>query len=362
MTKLFIRWFRRNFSNPQSVVLLLLLVAGFVLFFTLSKLLAPVIVAIVLAYLLDWIVQFVSSKGVNRLLGVYLVFGLFITSSILILFGVIPLIWQQTENLVLDVPNMFLKMKNSLMMLPEKYPSFISVEQVNEVMVAINTKLTDFGKDILSLSVSSLINLAAILVYVLLVPLMLFFFLKDKTQIVEWCKQWLPEERNLANRVWSEVNDQIGNYIRGKIFEILIVAIVTFIVFQVFGLRYSLLLALAVGFSVLIPYIGAAVVTIPVALIAYVQWGFEAQFIYVMIAYGIIQLLDGNLLVPFLFSEAVNLHPVAIIIAVLFFGGLWGFWGVFFAIPLATLVKAVISAWSEAKVQDSGLTEVESSI
>jgi len=67
-----------------------------------------------------------------------------------------------------------------------------------------------------------------------------------------------------------------------------------------------------------------------------------------MIAYGIIQALDGNLLVPLLFSEAVNLHPVTIIVAVIFFGGLWGFWGVFFAIPLATLVKAVLNAWPTA--------------
>jgi len=59
----------------------------------------------------------------------------------------------------------------------------------------------------------------------------------------------------------------------------------------------------------------------------------------------VIQMLDGNVLVPLLFSEAVDLHPVAIVIAVLFFGGLWGLWGVFFAIPLATLVNAILSAW-----------------
>ena len=111
------------------------------------------------------------------------------------------------------------------------------------------------------------------------------------------------------------------------------------------GLRYSVLLAVAVGFSVLIPYIGAAVVTVPVAMVALFQWGLTPEFAWLMVAYLVIQALDGNLLVPVLFSEAVNLHPVAIIIAVLVFGGLWGFWGVFFAIPLATLVKAVINAW-----------------
>ena len=68
-----------------------------------------------------------------------------------------------------------------------------------------------------------------------------------------------------------------------------------------------------------------------------------------MIAYAVIQALDGNLLVPLLFSEVVNLHPVAIILAILFFGGLWGFWGIFFAIPLATFVKAVLNAWPRKK-------------
>ena len=90
---------------------------------------------------------------------------------------------------------------------------------------------------------------------------------------------------------------------------------------------------------------GAVVVTVPVTLIALFQWGWGDQFIYLMTVYAIIQALDGNVLVPLLFSEAVNLHPVAIICAVLLFGGLWGFWGVFFAIPLATLVKAVLDAW-----------------
>jgi putative permease len=121
--------------------------------------------------------------------------------------------------------------------------------------------------------------------------------------------------------------------------------------FAFMELRYSLLLGLLVGFSVLIPYIGAAVVTIPVAVVGLFQFGLSSEFGYLMLVYFIIQALDGNLLVPILFSEAVSLHPLYIIIAVLVFGGMWGFWGVFFAIPLATLVKAVITAWSTPTVR-----------
>jgi len=73
-----------------------------------------------------------------------------------------------------------------------------------------------------------------------------------------------------------------------------------------------------------------------------------------MAIYAFIQFLDGNLLVPLLFSEVVNLHPVAIIVAVVFFGSLWGVWGVFFAIPLATLVQAMLKAWpTEAFVREN---------
>jgi len=100
-----------------------------------------------------------------------------------------------------------------------------------------------------------------------------------------------------------------------------------------------------VGLSTVIPYIGATLVTIPIALFALFQWGWGSELVYALSAYGILQLLDGNLLAPLLLSGVVNLHPVAIIIAVLVFGGLWGVWGLFFAIPLATLFNAVINAW-----------------
>jgi len=191
------------------------------------------------------------------------------------------------------------------------------------------------------------------MVYLILVPLMVFFFLKDKTELMTSIAHFLPKERRMAIKVSQEMNQQILNYIRGKVIEILIVGTSTTIAFMFLDLQYALLLGVLVGLSVLVPYVGATVVTIPVMLVALFQFGLSSEFGYVMLAYGIIQGLDGNVIVPLLFSEAVNLHPVVIIIAVIFFGGLWGFWGVFFAIPLATLVKAVINAWPSVPEQDT---------
>ena len=182
-------------------------------------------------------------------------------------------------------------------------------------------------------------------VYMVLMPIMVFFFLKDKDVILGWLCDFLPQDHTLASTVWMDVKTQAGNYVRGRIWEVLIVWAATYACFLFFGLDYAMLLSLLVGLSVIIPYIGAVVVTAPVLIIAYIQWGFDAQFTWAMIVYFVIQLLDANLLVPLLLSEAVNLHPIASITAILVFGGIWGFWGVFFAIPLASLVQSVLGAW-----------------
>jgi len=324
-----------------------LLVVGFALILILGDILNPLFIAIVFAYLLEWVVGTLHNKGCPRGLAVFTVFTGFIALSLTTIFIFIPLIWNQVRSLLDDVPEMLVQGQEKLLQLPKEYPNFISEQQIQDLITSVASDIGSIGQVIVSASYSSLINLMALLIYMILVPLLVFFLMKDKTIILNWCFQWLPKDRKMVDRVWLEVNDQIGNYVRGKVAEILIVGITTYIAFAIMGLDYALLLSVLVGFSVLIPYIGAAVVTLPIAMIGYFQWGFEAQLWYLLLAHGIIQALDGNVLVPILFSEAVNLHPVAIISAVLLFGGIWGFWGIFFAIPLATLVKAVISAWQD---------------
>jgi len=229
--------------------------------------------------------------------------------------------------------------------LPQQYPDYVSAKQIEELLTLARNELSDMGQRVVSISISSVVGAITFLVYMILLPLMVFFFLKDKDLILDWLSNFLPEERRLLRTVWAELDIKIASYVRGKVIEVLIIWVTTFVAFALMGLNYAMLLSLLVGLSVIIPYVGATVVTIPVALIAFFQWGFTSQFGWLMAVYGFIQFLDGNLLVPLLFSEVVNLHPVAIIVAVVFFGSLWGVWGVFFAIPLATLVQAILKAW-----------------
>lgn len=341
-------WFRAQFSNPQVVILsvLLAVLAAIVYFF--GNMLAPVIAAIILSYLLQGVVHRLEKAGLPHLAAVMLVFLTFMTILLILAFGLLPLLFRQMSQLFQQVPRMVAEAQKLLMQLPSQYPAFVSEVQIRDFMGTLGSELIGFGQRALSYSVTSLVTLITIIVYLILVPLMVFFMIRDKDRLLTWLTGFLPHQRQLANEVWAEVNDQIGNYVRGKVYEIIIVGLVAYSVYRILGLQYAVLLSVITGLSVLIPYVGAAVVTIPVALVAYSQWGVSASFYYVLIAYGIIQALDGNLLAPLLFSEAVNLHPVAIIVAILFFGGLWGFWGIFFAIPLATVINAVVRAWPRA--------------
>lgn len=358
MIKLLNDWYNQHFSNPQVAILALLLLFGLGIIVFAGNILAPMLAAVVIAYMLDGGVDFLQAMKVPRVVAVILVFSSFILLLTLLLFVLAPLMFKQATQFVLEIPGMLSAGQSAFMLLPEKYPQIISEEVIVEVLSSIRSQVTQFSQQILSFSLTSVVDALAFMVYLVVVPLLVFFFLKDKTSILDWFSAFLPRDRALVSRVWSEMHVKIAGYIRGKFLEILIVWIVTFITFLFLDLQYSMLLSFLVGISVLIPYVGAAIVTIPIAIVAYFQWGYNTDFLYVMIAYAVIQFLDGNLLVPILFSGMVNLHPAAIIMAVLFFGAIWGIWGVFFAIPLATLIHAVINAWPSSQAAKPAPEEV----
>jgi len=352
MIEILSRWYHRHFSNPQIVILAILLFSGFAIVVFLGDILVPLLASIVIAYLLEALVLQLEKYGMRRIFAVLLVFSSFVTLLGLSTIGFVPLLSEQIIQFIEELPRMVSRLQQVLLQLPMHYPHFISEEQIKDVVRSLGSELGTFGQTVLSFSISSLKGVITWLVYLILTILLVFFFLKDKKELIVWLVRYIPNERDLVKLIWHEMDQQIGNYIRGKIVEILIVGVASFIVFVYMGLNYAVLLGLLVGLSVLVPFVGATVVTIPVALIAFFQWGWSSEFAYLMLAYGIIQALDGNVLVPLLFSEAVNLHPVAIIISIILFGGIWGFWGVFFAIPLATLVKAVLNAWPQFSVSD----------
>ncbi len=346
-------WFRRHLSNPQVVALGVVVLVLVAVIWAFGHMLAPLLAALVIAYLLDSLATRLRARGMPHLPAVLVVFLGFVAVLLVAVLWLFPLLARQLSQLFQQAPSMLAKAQQALLQLPTQYPALVSEEQIRDLLSGLSSEVVGLGQAILSLSFSSLVTLITIGVYLVLVPILVFFLLKDKATISRWGQTFLPRDRQLTDQVWGEVDKQLGNYVRGKFVEILIVGVAMWIVFRLLGLQYAVLLATITGLSVLIPYVGATVVTIPVALVAYFQFGLEAGFYYALLGYGIVQFLDGNLLVPLLFSEVVDLHPVAIITAILFFGGIWGFWGVFFAIPLATAIQAILRAWPTNHAPDA---------
>lgn len=357
MVEVLKKWIDQIFVEEEAIILLLIIFGALLLMMTMGNVLAPVVTSLILAFMMQGIIDQLMARKAPQWAAVSVAFFIFVGTFLLALLVVLPLAWQQMTKLFNELPGMLSQLQQLLLILPERYPFLFSESQVQEWAILARAELGKLGQLVLSFSISSIPNIFAVLIYLVLVPILVFFFLKDHTVIRNWLAAFLPSERPMLSKVWHEMNDQVANYVRGKAIEIVIVGAVSYIAFAALGLNYAALLAVLVGLSVVIPYIGAAVVTLPIAMIGFFQWGWGADFLTLIVVYAIIQALDGNVLVPLLFSEAVNLHPVAIILAVLFFGGFWGLWGVFFAIPLATLIKAVLNAWP---VKHSNTPDIDS--
>ncbi len=338
-------WFRRHFSNPQVVLLAVLLVVGLAVILLAGRTLAPAIAALVIAYILESPVKSLVRLGLPHRAAVVMVFLGFLGVIAVASVAILPLVYRQLTQLVILLPTILSSAQDQLMAMPEQYPQLIDRAQMSEVMASLRADTVSYAQSLLRFSVGSIASLFAVVAVLFITPFLVFFLLKDRDRLVAWFTALLPEERALAAEVWREVDEGIGAYIRGKVYEIGIVSAVTWAAFTLLGVNFALLLSLITGLSVLIPYVGVVGAAVPVILVALFQFGATGSFAAVLASYAVIQILDGNLLAPLVISEAVDLHPVAVIVAILLFGGIWGFWGVFFAIPLATVAAAVYNAW-----------------
>jgi len=239
MLEMFLQWYRRRFSDPQVVALFISLIIGFCIIFFFHDILAPLLVAIVLAYLLEWPTQQLGKLGLSRLMAASIVLTIFMGISAMVFLIIVPIVWQQGMNSLFDLPSMVNSFNEYAKALPERYPALVDAGIIDMIADNLRGRLSTLGESVVKYSVASLIGIITIAIYLVLVPLMVFFLLKDKTKIIRGLQRILPRDRLLVGQVWQEMNQQITNYIRGKVIEMVIVGICTYIAFVFF--RFALL-------------------------------------------------------------------------------------------------------------------------
>lgn len=345
MNNMIMYWFKRHFSHPESIVLFMLIVGVLLICATMGKILAPIVISFVLAHLMSNIVKKLQKLHCPHALAVIVVFSLFVSLFLILLLWLLPFLWSQSVKLITETPQALGRARAFAVHLQNEFPDYISAEQLNNIIAYISTHVTNFTKEILTFSLASITEIITLVIYLILVPLLVFFFLRDQKVIGKWFCGFLPEQRGVLTNIWREMYGKLNSYIRGKIIEVIIAGVLASLTFWLMGLNYAILLGSIFGLSVMIPYIGAFVVTIPIVVTGLMQWGCSEHFFYLILTYAAINIFDANVLVPILFSEVMSLHPLAIILSVLVFGNLFGFWGVFFAIPLAALINVLIILW-----------------
>ena len=340
------------FSNEETIIFSLAILLFFLVISFFGSILTPFMISIVVAYLLVGMQKKIQSYDVSANVALIITFSVFIITGAALLIWLVPLLYIQLQAFILDVPNLINNFLDFISGLPAKFPDLVSSEQISIFFQAVSEEISAIAQNIVKSSISGIQSAITFLLYIILFPILVYFFLFDRKNIIEGFIKIIPGKREMLTNIWSEMDIQLSNYVRGKTIEIFIVGIAAAIIFASLGLKYSALLSVLVGLSVIIPYVGAFLVTIPIVVVGLLQFGLGTEFYLLIGLYLLLQALDGNLLVPIIFSETVKLHPVVIILAVFIFGSMFGFWGVFFSIPIATFIKAVWNAWPSSPNSD----------
>ena len=336
---------KKIFSNEETIVFSFVIFGIFLIMTFFGSVLTPFLISIVVAYLLVGVQKKIESFNVSSRAALAITFTVFIVAGATMLIWLLPILYTQLQTFVLDAPKLFNDFLEFVSTLPAKFPDLVSSDQITVFFQAVSSELTSVTQNVVKSSIAGIQSTITILLYIILFPILVFFFLFDRKNIMDGLSKLVPGKREMFSNIWLEMDVQLSNYVRGKTTEIFVVGICAAIIFSLVGLKYSALLSVLVGLSVVIPYVGAFLVTVPVVIVGLLQFGLESEFYILITLYLLLQILDGNLLVPVIFSDAVKLHPVVIILAVFIFGSMFGFWGVFFAIPMATFIKAVWNAW-----------------
>ena len=339
-------YLERVFYNEEAVFVVIALVGIALLLALFGSVLLPITISAVIAYIMLGVKDRMELFGLKGSVSFILSYAIYLLATLLLGLLLLPRIATELVRLATDVPNFVRYVQQQLLegeaasyisALPATFKDSMSENlllSANEAASAVAGYSTTLAQYAITFSL-----------YYVLVPIMVFFFMRDGKTIAGYLVGLLPGKKDLAGDIWRDMDMRLANYVRGKAVEIIIVTLIAWALMFAFDMRFSLLLALATGLSVIVPVVGAFVVTIPVVAFALLDFGFTTSSFLFIGLFLVLQFIDGYVIVPLIFSEAMKIHALVVIVSVLFFGGIWGFWGAFFAIPLATLVKVVFDSW-----------------
>ena len=305
-----------------------------------SSIITPIIVAYVFYYMLNPLVNFFSKK-ISRFSASLLAILVGIITVLIVIIGVVPIIVEQTQNLITALPRYIEIVKGYLEEYSDNAYVQVVVEYVNTNLNVskISERLISIATSIAQGVVSSISSTASVLVTM---PFVLFFLLKDASQFNKFVISLLPKkfEKSVAETI-DEIDDKVGSYIQGQMLVSLCIGVMLFIGYNVIGLHYAFSLATIAAFLSIVPYLGPAIAITPAMLVAAsTSW---VMVVKMLVVWGIVQFLEGNIISPNIMGRSMNMHPLTVIFVILIGVNISGVVGAILGIPVYSILKVLIS-------------------
>jgi predicted PurR-regulated permease PerM len=339
-------WFRR------LLLVLVLLGSAFALYIIRNTLI-PLFISMLIAYLLTPLADYLEHRGLGRILAITTTFVLFFGFLFLVVLYLFPLVRDQVVDLTTGLPRTLTLLNSKIdewqARLAEYWPA---IEQVD-----VGVRIQQAALDTLNALPTYVVNVFSIFPLLILVPLISFFFLKDGRRIRRGFLNSVPNRYfETVMGLLYEVDRKIGSYVRGQLLRSTAIGVLTFFGLKLCGLKYALLLAILAGVMNLIPYAGPFIASIPAVVLAILHQSTPQALlpwvsplplvVHVILVYIIVQTLDAIWLAPYILGWSVDIHPLGIVLVLLFGNQLFGWWGIILAVPVASIIKLTAQAVS----------------
>ena len=304
-----------------------------------SSIITPIIVAYVFYYMLNPLVN-LFEKRMSRFIASLLAIFVGIITILIVIVGVVPIIVEQTQNLITALPRYIEVVKGYLEEYSDNAYVQVVVEYVNNNLNVskISEKLVSIATSGAQGVVSSISSTASVLVTM---PFVLFFLLKDASHFNKFVISLLPKklEKPVAETI-DEIDDKVGSYIQGQMLVSLCIGVMLFIGYNIIGLHYAFSLATIAAFLSIVPYLGPVIAITPAMLVAAsTSW---IMVLKMLVVWGIVQFLEGNIISPNIMGRSMNMHPLTVIFVILIGVNIAGVVGAILGIPVYSILKVLV--------------------
>ena len=315
----------------------------FEIILSILKILAPLFIGIIIAWLLNPFIKWLETKNIKRIFGTVISYVILVGFIFLIIKAILPLLYNQTVDLVSNFPNIFSSLKDWVNNFFSNFDSgAINAESIS---TGIFSKLDEFSKSLsttLPSTVISILTVAVSSVGTFIIGMVIgFYLLLSCNDLSNNVMDFLPRRfRKGVRKLTRNINKSLRNYVNGALIDAGVVFIVSSLAFAIIGLKAPLLFGLFCGMMNVIPYAGPYIGGAPAVIVGFSQ-GIPVG-IFTLIVVFVIQFVEGNFLQAFIMSKTTKLHPVTIMLGLLIFSHFWGILGMIVSTPIIAALKSIL--------------------